>query len=194
MLQYQEHANVFFFLSNLWYSDFMNIKRVELVEIDQAMEIIDDAKELLKKSSSQQWQNGYPNREMLLNDINNHNLFGAYIDGELAGICALVKGVDENYDKIYDGEFKTPPSGLDLVIHRIAVKKEFYGFHLGNALVNFACDYAKQCGCISLKIDTHIKNKPMQALAKKNDFTYSGIILIKRENVEPERLLFEKTI
>ena len=38
------------------------IKEVEIEEISSVMEIIADAKRLLKKQSSQ-WQNGYPDKK-----------------------------------------------------------------------------------------------------------------------------------
>ena len=46
------------------------IKLVHIDELDSVMEIINDAKELLKKYSLQ-WQQGYPNTLTLKNDILN---------------------------------------------------------------------------------------------------------------------------
>ncbi len=45
------------------------LRRAQLQDLPAIMKIIDDAKELLKKNGSPQWQNGYPNQETLTQDI-----------------------------------------------------------------------------------------------------------------------------
>ena len=98
------------------------LKLVTKNEIDEVMAIISDAKELLSKDSLQ-WQQGYPNETVMMDDILNNELFGYYLDDFLVGIVALVKGLNKNYTEIYDGSWINPASDNDLTIHRIAVRK-----------------------------------------------------------------------
>ena len=170
----------------------MNIKLVSIEEIENVMEIIEDARALLKETSHQ-WQNNYPNRSTLINDISNQYLFGAYINNELAGIMALVPGFNVDYD-IIEGEWITPPSDKDLVIHRIAVKSRYRGNKVGDTLMKYAEVYAKEKGYLSLKADTHRLNIPMTKLCINNGYHMSGIIYIKRIEPDPSRLLFEKNV
>ena len=54
----------------------MKIKLANISDIPQIMEVISDAKNLLKQSGSLQWNtDSYPNEETFINDINNHVLY-----------------------------------------------------------------------------------------------------------------------
>ncbi len=170
----------------------MEIKRVELDEIDEVMEIIGDAKALLKRSSTQ-WQNGYPDEKTMLNDINNGQLFGAYIDSKLVGVEALVSGLNIDYDYI-EGAWLKEHDELDLVIHRLAVKDGYHNLKIGDNLLKYAEVYAKENNLKSIKIDTHEKNIIVQKLCEKNSYTLCGIIYVKREKHDPKRLAYEKLI
>ncbi|MCQ2087713.1 MAG: GNAT family N-acetyltransferase [Bacilli bacterium] len=171
----------------------LEIKKINLDEIDRVMVIINDAKRLLGNHSLQ-WQQGYPNEETMKADIVNNDLYGCYINSTLVGIVALVQGLNINYTEIYEGSWIKETSDDDLVIHRIAVKEEFHKMKIGQALMEFAEKYAKEKGKTSIKIDTHVKNIPMQTLCKNNGYEYRGIIYLKRAEVDNSRLAFEKTI
>ena len=166
------------------------IKLVNKEEINQVMEIINDAKELLKKDSLQ-WQQGYPNENTMLNDINSNNLYGYYIDDYLVGVVSLIIGLDINYTEIYQGEWVYPASENDLTIHRIAVRKNYHKKKIGDSLMKHAIKVAKENNIKTIKIDTHIKNIPMQTLSLNNGFIYRGVILLKRDEVDNSRLAYE---
>lgn len=85
----------------------MEIRKVTENEIDSVMEIIEEGRALLK-STSKQWQNGYPNRDSLLDDIHNSFLYGAYINDKLVGVEALVHDIfNVDYDEI-EGRWVIP--------------------------------------------------------------------------------------
>ena len=169
------------------------IRQVEKEEITSVMEIISDAKELLKNQSSQ-WQNNYPNIDTLLDDISNNDLFGIYEDNLLIGIESLIVGEDENYKDITLGKWKNKPSQKDLVIHRIAVRKNYHNKKIGDQLIKFALDYAKRKRIHSIKVDTHKKNIAMQKILLDNNFSFRGIIYLKREEDDNQRLAYELVI
>ena len=166
------------------------IKLVTKNEIDEVMAIISDAKELLSKDSLQ-WQQGYPNETVMMDDILNNELFGYYLDDFLVGIVALVKGLNKNYTEIYDGSWINPASDNDLTIHRIAVRKGYHHKKIGDKFIKLSLDYAKEYNLKSIKADTHIKNIPMQKLLLNNGFEYRGIIYLKRDEVDNSRLAYE---
>ena len=47
----------------------MNFRKSTFDDVDRILEIIEKAKIELKKLGLDQWQNGYPNREVIENDI-----------------------------------------------------------------------------------------------------------------------------
>ena len=76
------------------------IRKAELKDIDKIMEIIKDAKDLLKSNGSKQWntKDGYPNKDTIKTDISNNWLY-LYEEEQIKGIIAIL-GHDENYDEI----------------------------------------------------------------------------------------------
>lgn len=47
----------------------MNFRKSTYDDVDKILEIIEKAKAEFKKSGLDQWQNGYPNRQVIENDV-----------------------------------------------------------------------------------------------------------------------------
>lgn len=159
-------------------------------QLDDVMVIINDAIELLSHLSLQ-WQQGYPNREVMLDDLKNGFVYGLYDADELIAIASLVPGRNIDYAKI-DGEgwtFKTGEN--DATIHRIAVKTGYHGKKYGISMVKYLIDECKSRGYSSLKADTHKTNIAMQQLCLQNGFTYRGIVYVQRDEEDNSRLAYE---
>ena len=169
------------------------IKVVTIDELSLVMEIINDAKRLLSKDSLQ-WQQGYPNEDTMTNDISNSYLYGYYIDNYLVGIISLVPGIDINYLEIEEGIWINYPSNKDLNIHRIAIREGYHKMKIGEKLLSFAIEFAKNNGFFSIKLDTHVKNIAMQKISLKTGFTYRGVIYLKRDELDNSRLAYELSI
>ena len=50
-------------------------RKATIKDIDEIMIAVEDAREFLKEQGNGQWQDGYPNRDNFINDINNGRLF-----------------------------------------------------------------------------------------------------------------------
>lgn len=168
----------------------MEIKLAQQTDIKQIMEVISDAKSLLKKSGSMQWNtpDGYPNEDVFINDIKKDNLYALWDNDILVGIMACVTGIDENYEEI-EGNWIT--NGPYLTIHRIAIRKEYYHTKSSHKLINYAINLAKELHCISIKVDTHPLNIPMQKLLLFFNFIHCGTITLKRSKIDNLRLAYE---
>ena len=165
-------------------------KRVEKRDIEGVMEIINDAKALLKESSDQ-WQNGYPNESTMLLDIEKNQLYGLY-DGDIpVAIAAMILMGEPDYINIEGEGWTLPVADSDLTVHRVAVKKEYYGQHLGRLLFDYAKKYGREKGCTTIKIDTHPNNARMQALLLGHGFLHRGTIHISHQKTDSTRMAFE---
>lgn len=171
----------------------IEIKAVLPDEIDGVMEILADAKQQLK-SVSFQWQYGYPNRKTMTDDIDKGRLFGAYLDGTLAGFAAIIKGTEPDYIGIEDGSWVNPPSDDDIVVHRVAVKKEFCGHGIAKELYRFAISLAREQNCRSVKGDTHRKNVAMQRVFASAGLKYRGVVHDGNEVTDNARMAYEYTL
>ncbi len=161
----------------------MEIRRATLAELDSIMAIYDDARAFMRMSgNAEQWNNGYPSKEVIVSDIEKGNLYVCDEVDRLLGVFCYFFGNDPTYLNIYDGEWL---NGLPYgVIHRIAVSKEAHG--KGVAACCFEYAFGK---CENLKIDTHKDNIPMQRALEKNGFVRCGIIYLESGD---SRIAFQK--
>lgn len=170
----------------------MQIKKANISDIPQIMEVISDAKNLLKQSGSLQWNtDSYPNEETFINDINNNVLYALWDNSTLVGIMACIKGIDENYEEIKGHWISNGPY---LSIHRIALRKEYYHTKSSHKLMNYAINLAKDLNCESIKVDTHPLNIPMQKLLLRFNFVHCGTIELIRSKIDNLRLAYELII
>ena len=158
-------------------------------DLKKIIEIINGAKELLKENKIDQWQNGYPNEEVILEDIEKGYSYVLEDKGIILGTTALSFDGEDTYEKIYEGQWLS--NGSYGVIHRIAVDRNVKIKGIGTAIIKQSEEICLGKGIKNIKIDTHENNITMQKLLEKNKFKYCGIIYLEG-NVK--RIAFEKVI
>lgn len=159
----------------------MEFRKAGTQDIDRILEIYSESREFMRSTGNlYQWGNGYPERELIEEDIQGGNFYIAEEEGEISAVFAMLDGPDETYLVIKDGQWlNSEPYG---VIHRIAVAKK------GNGIVSECFKFAfERYG--NIRIDTHKDNLPMQKALIKNGFSYCGIIFLKNGD---ERIAFQK--
>lgn len=158
------------------------------------MEIIKEAKDLLKKSGSKQWNtaDGYPSIATISADIENQHCYVALDKEIICGIATFLTAPEKSYQKI-KGSWLSASSSY-LTIHRLAVKKEYYGKGISSFIIAYAKTFAKQKKLLSIRVDTHKKNMAMQKTLEKNSFLYCGTIELVDCLEDNQRLAYELLI
>ena len=151
------------------------------------MKIINEAKAFLKNNKVDQWQNGYPNEEVILKDIRNNISYVLEDTGEIIGTTSLSFDVEETYNNIYEGKWIS--NGKYAVIHRIAVSNNINRKGIGTEIIKKSEEICLSKGIKNIKIDTHEDNLIMQKLLEKNSFKYCGVIYLLDGS---KRIAFEK--
>lgn len=151
------------------------------------MDIIRQAQTCLKQCGIDQWQNNYPNMEIIVNDIKNRNSYIAIKNNKIAGTVCVDFGGEKTYKTIYDGQWLT--GGQYAVIHRIAVDSVHKRNGLASEIIISIEAICLKRDIHSIRVDTHRDNLAMQKLLQKNGFIYCGIIYLEDGN---ERIAFEK--
>lgn len=170
----------------------MILRPSTLLDIPRILEIIDDAKALLKSLGINQWQNGYPNQKQIENDIQNKESFVVVNEvDEIMATIMFTTRKEPTYKKVIDGNWIIDESKPYGVIHRLAMSKDFRGQGIAKFVFDELHDQLKNQGIKSLKIDTHEENMGMQSLIKKMGYQYCGIIYTSYGD---KRLAFEKVI
>ncbi len=171
----------------------MKLRNSTTKDISRILEIIDDAKALLKSLNIDQWQNGYPNAEQVENDIaNNESFVVINNNNEIIGTTMFTLRKEPTYKKVIDGKWIINEAEKQYgVIHRLATSANHRKQGIAQFIFNEVHQKLKQQNIKSLKIDTHQKNLGMQSLIKKLGYQYCGIIYT---NYDAKRLAFEKVI
>ena len=78
----------------------MKFRKTTIQDINNVMQIINEAKEYFRKSKIDQWQNGYPNSDTIYADIKNNN---SYVLESEHGILAtaMVSFEEDKHIRIY---------------------------------------------------------------------------------------------
>lgn len=169
----------------------MIIRETRIQEIKQIMTIIRMAQQSLRSSSIDQWQDGYPNEEVIMEDIRKRQSYVVEKDGKLIGTAVISLEKEHTYDKITNGEWMTGKETVYVVIHRIATHEECKRQGIAGRLLKYAEEVGKEHGAVSIRIDTHPDNFIMQSWLGKNDFSYCGWIYLKNGAL---RYAYEKAL
>lgn len=167
----------------------MKFRKSVKSDIKDIMDIISEAQEYFKMNGIDQWQNNYPNKEVISNDIDNGESYVFLKDDKIAATTVISFRGEKTYDSITDGQWIT--NGKFAVIHRIAVHNDYKGLGISKEIIKTAEELSIENDIHSIKADTHKENIPMQNLLKKSGFKYCGIIYLEDG---AERVAFEKVI
>jgi hypothetical protein len=172
----------------------MKIRLANPNDINQIMEIIEDAKKYLKSQGLKQWNldDGYPQKEVLEKDIENKSCYVLERDNLLISTMSIVFSIDENYNEIYDGKWLSNDKYAS--IHRIAIRNEYHHLKLGIHMLYEAEKIVKENNTYSIKIDTHKLNIPMTKTILNAGYTHCGTIILKRTTEDNLREAYEKRL
>lgn len=142
-------------------------------DIDAVMEIVADAQHSLASRGIDQWQEGYPTRPVIEDDVANGVGEVVMVDGVVAAYVCLVVNGEPSYADI-DGHWLD--EGDYVVVHRVCVRNSHVRRGIATAIMHHAIAFALAHGVHDLKIDTHKNNTYMLDLMAKFHFVYCGII------------------
>ena len=170
----------------------MEIRRSTQQDTEALLLLFDEARGTIAKLGINQWQNGYPSKDVIENDVEKLQSHCVEIDGEIVGTYALIDDGEPTYDEIFGGNWLTG-DGKDhyYAIHRVAISVKSRGSGISTKIIDFCADKARENGKISLRIDTHKGNVVMRKMLEKNGFTHCGTIYLSDG---AERVAYEKLI
>ena len=164
----------------------MNFIEAKTEDIESILEVISHAKEYMKRNNSTQWNENYPNKETIINDIEKNIGYVLIVENLIRGYMVVEFSDDEIYKNI-KGKWKT--FGNYASIHRCAIHKELRGQGYGSELFKFAEKLALSKNIRSVRVDTAPENETMKHLFNKNGYEYCGTVFIDGEKIAYEKLL-----
>jgi len=150
------------------------------------------AKQQLKGMGVDQWQRGYPNREVWQADIARGEAWLAVENGEVVGAFTFLTEPEPSY-AVIEGQWLAERPYAS--IHRVCVADGHKGRGVAGQMLAHGFEMARQQGLSAVRVDTHRDNRPMQRAIAKAGFSYCGVIrLVGGVEDGNERIAFEKLL
>lgn len=150
-------------------------------------------RDFMAEQGNPQWRDGYPYDDVVQNFVSGGNFRILEIGGKVAAVYSVFDS-DGEYDDI-EGRWLTDGEDVKnknyLAVHTLAVSPLFRGQGLAKAAFREAEEEARLKCKNSIRMDTHIKNLPMQKLLSSQGFTYCGTIKSRGEGAF---ICFEKVL
>ena len=143
------------------------LKRAVLNDTKNVFDVFSKATDKLCSLGIQQWDNIYPNIDVIRDDIKKGQMYILYINGKIAA-CGVINDDGEGYE---NGNWQFGTNYR--IIHRFCVLPDFQSMGVGKKMLSLLHDEILRQGFSSVRIDVFPKNKA--ALNLYNDFGYIDV-------------------
>lgn len=165
-----------------------NFRLANTGDAPEIWEIISDAIRRRKEEGSTQWQDGYPNPEVIKNDISRKAGYVLCHGETIIGYIVIMANDEPEYARLR-GKWLT--EGDFIVFHRVAVHADYLGKGLAKYMIKSIENIARELRIYSIKADTNYDNKAMLRIFESLGYTYCGEVTFRGTNV---RMAFEKVL
>ena len=166
----------------------MIIRKAEISDLENIMLMYKSCVTGMLKNGIDQWDETYPNTEIISEDLN----VGTYYVAEMDGTIIAGINIDQNQDNTYLAIDWEDISNSFLVVHRLGVKEEFWNKKIGKDLMLFTEKLVLERGLKSIRLDTYSGNPKAMEFYIRLGYTELGAIDLKPE--KDKYYCFEKII
>ena len=145
-------------------------------DLERVMELVVDAQNWFRGQNIDQWQDGYPTREIILNDILSRENYIVELNGVAVATFVISFAGEPTYSEIKGKGWLN--ENRYAVVHRIAVADESRRKGIAREILHYAEELSVEQGVSDIRIDTHCDNAPMRSLLKKLGYTHCGRITL----------------
>lgn len=157
----------------------MNIVKPEIHEIPAVFEIIAACRKKLDSEGIYQWDDYYPNMDVVIDDFNNNTIHVYKNDGAVVGIITFDEQQHQEYQQVewfYN-------EGKILVIHRLAVRPDYQKQGIARQLLNSAEQTALQAGFLSVRLDAYSGNSRAIQFYRKLGYETRGEVFFPKRTL-----------
>jgi GNAT superfamily N-acetyltransferase len=164
-----------------------HFRKAVIAESNTIWKLLQQAIIRRKEDGSEQWQDGYPNLEIIQKDIQKGHGFVLTQEETVVGYCAILINEEPEYAKII-GEWISNEEFV--VFHRLAISETFLGKGLAKTIIGFVEEFALKNNIFSVKADTNFDNFTMLHVFEKMGFSFCGEVYFRGS----PRKAFEKIL
>ena len=152
----------------------LRFRRGRAEDLERIMELVADAQSWFRDQNIDQWQDGYPTRELISSDIEDGENYVVEYNGIAIATAVISFAGEPTYSEV-DGRgwLNDKPYA---VVHRIMVADEMRRKGIAKEILHFAEELCVERNIGNIRIDTHRDNRAMLALLKKLGYKRCGTI------------------
>lgn len=159
----------------------MNIEKATILDLEQLHIITKSCASYMIKKGIFQWNENYPSKEVLQNDIKLQQIWKLGVNKTIEGIIVFTKIEDLEYKNV---KWLTK-NYKNLYIHHLAVHPNSQGKGYAQELMNFSENYASKHNYKSIRLDTFSQNKRNQMFYEKRNYTRLENIYFPNQSEHP---------
>jgi ribosomal protein S18 acetylase RimI-like enzyme len=141
-------------------------------DADDVLVLVRDCVDDMRRCGIEQWDDAYPDRMTVEEDIRRCEAFVATLQTRLVGYVALGVGQDPDYAEV-PWEFTAGPA---VVIHRLMVDPEYQGRGFAKVLMSFAENHALTSGYRIVRLDAFLGNPRALHLYERLGYRDAGTL------------------
>ena len=138
--------------------------------LDDIFDVYAAAIDAMENEGILQWDDVYPNKEIIAEDIAKNQMFVGMVDDQIAVCFALCEECDPQYQ---NGQWAYPDAKFN-VIHRLCVNPKFQHQGIAAQTLNYIENLCKSNGYEAIRIDCFTKNPYAQRLYDKAGYAVTG--------------------
>jgi len=152
------------------------IRKGKIEDVKDIMNIFSQAIIDMEAEGIYQWDNVYPNEEVITDDIKEGNLYVYEDENIVKGLIVLSEHEDDEY-KSLQWKFNL---GKHLIIHRLCVNPKYKGNGIARQFVNFAEKYGRENNYEAIRLDAFIPNKRACTMYENAGYMRIGIVTFRK--------------
>lgn len=157
------------------------IRHAKISEITDILNITKACATKMQENGIFQWNEHYPSQAAFIRDVERNELYVIEENGAIMGTIVISTYMDEEYVPI---EWLTP-NGNSTYIHRLSVHPDQQGKGLAQQLMDFAENYSKEQGFVSVRLDTFSQNHRNQRFYEQRGYQKLGDIFFPKQSEHP---------
>ena len=154
----------------------LRFRKGEESDLERIMELVADAQNWFRQQGVDQWQDGYPTREIISSDILGGENYIVEHDGVASATAVISFRGEPTYSEIKGKGWLN--ENCYAVVHRIAVADECRRKGIAKEILYFAEELCAERGISDIRIDTHRDNRAMRSLLKRMGYAHCGRITL----------------
>lgn len=166
----------------------MKFQKATFEQLSCIWQIIQQAIALRKSQGSEQWQNGYPNLEVLKKDISMGCGYVLISGNEILAYAAIFSQEEPAYNNITNGNWINQEPYI--CVYRLAVKQNSVYNGLATHLMQCTEKLAQEFQIKNIRLDTNFDNLAMLRILEKLNYTFCGNVMYANSS----RKAFQKVL